>query len=50
MENGFQKILDEYNSLTEQMSNGGSFDMAKLGKRQSELQPIVDKIKDYGLK
>ncbi len=46
MEQGFQKILDEYNQLTEQMSNGNGFDMAKLGKRQSELAPTVDRIKN----
>jgi peptide chain release factor 1 len=50
MEQGFIKILDEYNKLTEEMSSGGSFDMAKLGKRQAELMPIVEKIKDLELK
>ncbi len=50
MEPGFQKILDEYASLTEQMSSGGTFDMAKLGKRQSELAPVASKIENYGLK
>jgi peptide chain release factor 1 len=57
MEIGYQKIIDEYNQLTEQMSSGGfsSFsarggsafggDMAKLGKRHAELQPVVDRIK-----
>lgn len=79
MEVGFQKILDEYNAITQQMSggnieitagnNGGGdvvikagnagpsgsggnvtiragdgFDMAKLGKRFSELLPVVEKI------
>ncbi len=43
MEQGFQKILDEYNQLTEQMAGGG-FDIAKIGKRQSELADAVDKI------
>jgi peptide chain release factor 1 len=46
MEPGFKKILDEYNNLTEEMSSGGSFDMAKLGKRQSELMPIVERIRE----
>lgn len=50
MDIAFQKILDEYNSITEQMSGGGGVDIAKLGKRQSQLQLVVDKIKDYGLK
>lgn len=45
MKPGFIKILDEYNELTEQMSSGGDFDMAKVGKRQSELLPTVEKIK-----
>ncbi len=44
MKLGFQKILDEYNALTEQMSSGGDFDMAKVGRRQSELLPTVEKI------
>jgi len=43
MEPGFQKILDEYNQITDQMV-GGDFDIAKLGKRQAELLPIVEKI------
>src|SRR6185436_18627643 len=46
MELGFQKILTEYNQLTEAMSSGGSFDMAKLGRRQSELAPIVERIRE----
>jgi peptide chain release factor 1 len=44
MKPGFIKILEEYNGLTEQMSSGGEFDMAKVGKRQVELLPIVEKI------
>lgn len=47
MEAGFKKILDEYEQLTEQMSSGASFDMAKLGKRQAELMPVVEKIRQY---
>jgi peptide chain release factor 1 len=60
MEQSLQKILDEYNQITADMSSsfakasedrsGGNFDMAKLGKRQAELEPIVEKIKDLGLK
>ncbi|MDE2312470.1 MAG: peptide chain release factor 1 [Patescibacteria group bacterium] len=49
MEPAFQKILDEYNQLTEQMSSGSGFDMAKLGKRQAQLQPVVDRIKNLEL-
>lgn len=44
MNPGFQKILDEYQQLTEQMSSGESIDIAKIGKRQSQLLPTVDKI------
>ncbi len=44
MKPGYQKILDEYNALTEQMSSGGDFDMAKVGRRQVELLPTVEKI------
>ena len=50
MDKALQKLIDEYNQLTEQMSSGGSFDMAKLGKRQAELAPIVAKINDLELK
>ncbi len=50
MEIGFQKILDEYRQLTEQMSSGGAFDIAKLGKRQAELSPVAEMISDYGNK
>lgn len=49
MEPAFQKILDEYNQLTEQMSSGGAVDIAKLGKRQAQLQPLVDNIRKYEL-
>jgi peptide chain release factor 1 len=49
MENGYQKILDEYNQLTGQMSAGGVLDMAKLGKRQAELEPVVERIRNYEL-
>lgn len=59
MEPAFKKILDEYNKITEEMSSGGfgnvsrgagsgfAGDIAKLGKRQSELQFVVDRIKSY---
>lgn len=46
MDQGFKKIVDEYNSLTEAMSSGEVLDMAKLGKRQSQLSPIVEKIRN----
>lgn len=44
MKPGFIKILDEYKALTEEMSSGGDFDMAKVGRRQVELLPTVEKI------
>ncbi len=44
MKPGFQKILDEYQALTDQMSSGGDFDMAKVGRRQTQLLPTVEKI------
>jgi peptide chain release factor 1 len=44
MEPGFQKILDEYNQITMSLSNGGNLDLAKLGKRQVELAPLIEKI------
>jgi peptide chain release factor 1 len=39
-----QKILDEYHELTSAMSGGSGVDMAKLGKRQAGLLPLVEKI------
>lgn len=44
MKPGFLKILEEYNKLTEQMSSGEDFDMAKVGRRQVELLPTVERI------
>lgn len=44
MKQGFQKILDEYQQLTDEMSSGADFDMAKVGRRQTELLPTVEKI------
>jgi peptide chain release factor 1 len=44
MNPGFQNILSEYHKLTEQLSEGGNLDLAKLGKRQTELLPTVEKI------
>lgn len=49
MEPAFQKILDEYNQITAAMSAGGSLDLAKLGKRQSELENVVGKIRSLGV-
>ncbi len=48
MEQGFRKILEEYHQITSEMSSGGSIDIAKLGKRQSELLPTVEKIELLG--
>ena len=39
-----QTILNEYKAITEQLSSGDTADIAKLGKRQSELLPVVEKI------
>lgn len=47
IEPAFQKLVDEYNSLTEQMASGGGVDIAKLGKRQSQIAPVVDFISQY---
>lgn len=44
MNPAYQKVLNEYNSLTEQMAGGGNIDLAKLGKRQAQLLPTVEKI------
>ncbi|MBL8030426.1 MAG: peptide chain release factor 1 [Candidatus Doudnabacteria bacterium] len=45
MEPAFQKILEEYNTLTAEMSSGqAGLDLATLGKRQATLSPLVEKI------
>lgn len=44
MSPSFQTILNEYKGITEQLSSGDTVDIAKLGKRQSELLPVVEKI------
>ncbi len=43
MKQAYQKLLTEYDQLTDQLNAGGG-DLAKLGKRQSELLPTVEKI------
>ncbi len=50
MEPALQKILDEYDQITADLSKGGGVDIAKLGKRQAELGPIVERIKNYELR
>ncbi len=44
MQVAFQRILDEYEQLTELLASGSAVDLAKLGKRQTALLPIVEKI------
>lgn len=45
MNQGFIKILDEYEKITQQIIAGGDFDMATVGKRQTRLLPTVEKIR-----
>lgn len=44
MDPAFHKILAEYEQLTAQLTAGSNIDIAKIGKKQAELQPVVDKI------
>lgn len=44
MNQAFQKIIDEYKNLTEQLGQSSPGDLARLGKRQTELVPVVEKI------
>lgn len=44
MNQAFLKIIDEYNSLTQQMASGKTGEIARLGKRQAELLPLVERI------
>lgn len=44
MNQAFQKILDEYQVLTEELASSNPADLARLGKRQAALVPVVEKI------
>ncbi len=44
MNPAFIQILEEYHKLTNELSSGENVDIAKLGKRQAELLPVVQKI------
>ena len=44
MNPAFKKILDEYQQLTEVMASGGQVDIAKIGRRQVALLPVVEMI------
>jgi peptide chain release factor 1 len=44
MNHAFQKIIDEYNDITAELGTGNTADLARLGKRQVELLPLVEKI------
>lgn len=44
MNPAYIKVLNEYNELTESMASGANIDLAKLGKRQAQLLPTVEKI------
>ncbi len=41
----FQKIVEQYDSLTTQMLTADSAGLAELGKAQARLYPVVEKIK-----
>jgi len=44
MDQSLRKLLEEYDHITTEMSSGGAVDIAKLGRRQAELLPVVEKI------
>jgi peptide chain release factor 1 len=44
MQETFNAILKEYQTLTEQLATASSADIAKLGRRQTQLLPTVEKI------
>ncbi len=46
MKESYKKIVAEYSSLSEQLSAAVPADMAKLGKRQAELLPIVELVQE----
>ncbi len=48
MDAAYQKVLDEYRSLTEQLATASSADLPRLGRRQAELLPTAEKIERLG--
>ncbi len=44
MKTAYLKILEEYDQLTDALAKASSVDLAKLGKKQSELLPAYEKI------
>lgn len=48
METKYQAVLDEYDSITAELSRGpDGQQLKKLGKRQSEISLLVEKIREY---
>lgn len=47
MKESYLKVLNEYDHISEQLSNAAPEDLAKLGKKQSELLNVVAKIQEY---
>ena len=48
MKEGYKKILAEYEELTTKLSEANPNEIAALGKRQTELLDVVEKIKELG--
>ncbi len=46
MKEAYQKILEEYHNLSEQLANAAPSAIAKLGKQQSDLFAVVAKIQE----
>ena len=46
MKEPYKKILIEYNDLSEKLSQASPDEIAKLGKKQSDLFPVVEKIQE----
>jgi len=46
MKETYRKILTEYHGITEKLSSAGPDQIAKLGKQQSGMFPVVEKIQE----
>lgn len=46
MKESYKRILDEYHGLSEQLAKASPAEIAKLGKRQAELLPVLELVQE----
>lgn len=46
MKESLKKILEEYDELSQKIMSAGPADIAKFGKKQAELLPVVEKVQE----